>query len=37
MTGKDHLHVTEKGVVQEWSLVVHHTLMFQPLKKQKFF
>ena len=33
MTGEDHLHIIEKGEVQEWSLVVHHTLTFQPQKK----
>ena len=33
MIGEDHLHIIEKGVVQEDSLVIHHTLMFQPQKK----
>ena len=33
MIGKDNLHITEKGAVQELNLVVHHTLTFQPQKK----
>ena len=33
MIGEDHLHIIEKGAVQEQSLVVHRTLMFQPQKK----
>ena len=32
MIGKDNLHITEKGAVQELNLV-HHTLVFQPQKK----
>ena len=33
MIGEDHLHTTEKGAIQEKSLVAHRTLMFQPQKK----
>ena len=32
MNGQDHLRIVKKGVVQEQSLVAHHTLMFQPQK-----
>ena len=33
MTGEDHLHITKKGAVQEKSLMVHRTLMFQSQAK----
>ena len=33
MIGEDHLHVTEKGAVQEQSLVENRILMFQHQKK----
>ena len=36
MIGKDHLHIRQKGVVQEKSLVVHNTLMFQTQKKHQY-
>ena len=32
MIGEDHLHITEKGMIQKYSLVVHRTLMIQPQK-----
>ena len=31
-----HLHIIEKGTVQEYSLVVHRTLAFQPQKKHQY-
>ena len=33
MIGEDHLHIIEKGAVQEQSLGVQHTFKFQPQKK----
>ena len=32
MIGEDNLHITEKGVIQEYNLVIHRTLMFQSPK-----
>ena len=34
--GEDYLHIIEKGAVQEYSLMVHRTLMFQPHKKHQY-
>ena len=36
MIGQDHLHIIEKGAVQEQSLLVHCTLMFQSQKKHQY-
>ena len=33
MIGEDHLHLIEKGQIQEWNHVANHTLMLQPQKK----
>ena len=33
MIGEDNIHIIEKGVVQELTLVIYLTLMFQTQKK----